>query len=85
MVTMSMTLPPKRLPLMDVPWVATPVPRLVRIPSVCVPFFHCLFFLVPDTVLSEDNYMDYGYDSCLTEFTLGQRTRALDQLATYRK
>ncbi|KAF8647805.1 hypothetical protein AX16_006537 [Volvariella volvacea WC 439] len=30
------------------------------------------------------NYMDYSYDSCMTEFTPGQTTRALAQIATYR-
>lgn len=31
-----------------------------------------------------DNYMDYSYDSCMTEFTPGQITRLTSQLATYR-
>lgn len=30
------------------------------------------------------NYMDYSYDSCMTEFTKGQFTRALAQVKTYR-
>jgi hypothetical protein len=30
------------------------------------------------------NYMDYSYDSCMTEFTAGQCTRASSQVATYR-
>ncbi|KAF4619258.1 hypothetical protein D9613_005392 [Agrocybe pediades] len=30
------------------------------------------------------NYMDYSYDSCMTEFTAGQITRMNSQLATYR-
>ncbi|EJF62857.1 metalloprotease [Dichomitus squalens] len=30
------------------------------------------------------NYMDYSYDSCMTEFTPGQATRASGQLRTYR-
>ncbi|KAF8642655.1 hypothetical protein AX16_009455 [Volvariella volvacea WC 439] len=30
------------------------------------------------------NYMDYSYDSCMYEFTPGQTTRALSQIATYR-
>ncbi|KAH9482433.1 Extracellular metalloprotease [Psilocybe cubensis] len=30
------------------------------------------------------NYMDYSYDSCMTEFTPGQTTRMNSQLATYR-
>jgi len=41
--------------------------------------------VVSDVVLFEDNYMDYSDDACYTEFTQGQKTRALDQLATYRK
>ena len=31
-----------------------------------------------------DNYMDYSYDSCMTEFTAGQAARMVSQLATYR-
>ncbi|KAF8607501.1 Metalloprotease [Ceratobasidium sp. AG-I] len=30
------------------------------------------------------NYMDYSYDSCMTEFTTGQATRFKSQIATYR-
>ncbi|KAF6762792.1 metalloprotease [Ephemerocybe angulata] len=30
------------------------------------------------------NYMDYSYDSCMTEFTAGQITRLKSQIATYR-
>ncbi|PPQ92363.1 hypothetical protein CVT25_008713, partial [Psilocybe cyanescens] len=30
------------------------------------------------------NFMDYSYDSCMTEFTSGQTTRMNSQLATYR-
>lgn len=30
------------------------------------------------------NYMDYSYDSCMTEFTSGQATRFLSQISTYR-
>ncbi|KAF8165055.1 metalloprotease [Crassisporium funariophilum] len=30
------------------------------------------------------NYMDYSYDSCMTEFTAGQATRLKAQMATYR-
>lgn len=30
------------------------------------------------------NFMDYSYDSCMTEFTAGQATRAASQMATYR-
>ncbi|KIY62755.1 zincin [Cylindrobasidium torrendii FP15055 ss-10] len=30
------------------------------------------------------NYMDYGYDACMTEFTAGQAERAQAQLRTYR-
>jgi len=30
------------------------------------------------------NFMDYTDDDCMTHFTPGQGTRALDQLATYR-
>ncbi|CAE6420385.1 unnamed protein product [Rhizoctonia solani] len=30
------------------------------------------------------NYMDYSYDSCMTEFTAGQITRFKSQIATYR-
>jgi hypothetical protein len=30
------------------------------------------------------NYMDYSYDSCMTEFTPGQTTRLKSQIATYR-
>ncbi|KAK0487606.1 metalloprotease [Armillaria novae-zelandiae] len=30
------------------------------------------------------NYMDYSYDSCMTEFTDGQVTRLQDQMRTYR-
>ncbi|KIY62753.1 zincin [Cylindrobasidium torrendii FP15055 ss-10] len=30
------------------------------------------------------NYMDYGYDACMTEFTPGQIERVQDQLRTYR-
>jgi len=31
-----------------------------------------------------DNYMDYSYDSCMTEFTPGQIARLTSQVATYR-
>ncbi|KAG5644582.1 hypothetical protein DXG03_008156 [Asterophora parasitica] len=31
------------------------------------------------------NFMDYSYDSCMTEFTPGQAARLRSQLATYRK
>jgi len=48
----------------------------------CCPFRLCC---VPDNILCEDNYMDYTEDACYTEFTQGQKTRAQDQLATYRK
>ncbi|KAF9057436.1 metalloprotease [Panaeolus papilionaceus] len=30
------------------------------------------------------NYMDYSYDSCMTEFTSGQITRLRSQISTYR-
>ncbi|KAG8778190.1 hypothetical protein FRC12_025120 [Ceratobasidium sp. 428] len=30
------------------------------------------------------NYMDYSYDSCMTEFTAGQVTRIKSQISTYR-
>ncbi|KAI0322948.1 hypothetical protein OF83DRAFT_1089869 [Amylostereum chailletii] len=30
------------------------------------------------------NYMDYSYDSCMTEFSAGQTTRLQSQIATYR-
>ncbi|KAG9106128.1 hypothetical protein FRC07_008957 [Ceratobasidium sp. 392] len=30
------------------------------------------------------NYMDYSYDSCMTQFTAGQATRFKSQIATYR-
>ncbi|KAG6903318.1 hypothetical protein C0995_013071 [Termitomyces sp. Mi166 len=30
------------------------------------------------------NYMDYSYDSCMTEFTHGQMKRIREQMATYR-
>ncbi|QRW08175.1 extracellular metalloprotease [Ceratobasidium sp. AG-Ba] len=30
------------------------------------------------------NYMDYSYDSCMTEFTTGQHTRITSQVSTYR-
>ncbi|KAJ2915016.1 hypothetical protein MD484_g5383, partial [Candolleomyces efflorescens] len=30
------------------------------------------------------NYMDYSYDSCMTEFTPGQTARLTSQIATYR-
>jgi len=30
------------------------------------------------------NYMDYSYDSCMTEYTAGQAARAKSQIATYR-
>ncbi|MBA2638854.1 MAG: zinc metalloprotease [Nocardioidaceae bacterium] len=30
------------------------------------------------------NYMDYSYDACYNQFTIGQRERAIDQWYTYR-
>ncbi|KAG8994545.1 hypothetical protein FRB90_000398 [Tulasnella sp. 427] len=36
---------------------------------------------LPDPI---HNFMDYSYDSCMTEFTKGQFTRALAQIKTYR-
>lgn len=51
-----------------------PIRELLLVSSVPAAQFHNL----------QDNYMDYSYDACLTEFTPGQHTRMRAQIATYR-
>jgi len=45
-------------------------------------FFRCSS--ISNRIINLDNFMDYTDDTCLTDFTPGQRVRALDQLNTYR-
>ncbi|TFK74486.1 metalloprotease [Pluteus cervinus] len=46
---------------------------------------HITFYFTSLTVLIlPDNYMDYGTDACMTEWTPGQIARIFSQIATYR-
>lgn len=81
LVTQSLTHPLRDLPPAAAPSAATLAQVAALIPSVSQAI-RCDKFLLID--LFPDNYMDYSYDACMTEFTPGQATRLKSQMRTYR-
>ena len=59
------------------------IPALVVVLTPFVSPFHYRKIQSHDSI-SSDNFMDYSYDSCMTEFTPGQIARMKSQLSTYR-